>query len=128
MTDEDLRRLAEAATPGEWRRFPTGGFAVVVDIPSEYTAIVAKSDPQWGINRDGANADYIAAANPETMKRLLDRVAKAEADALAARAEGRIAGMEEAAGIADQHWQNGEPPVECADAIRAAAKESTNDR
>ena len=87
MTDDELRRLAEAATPGEWRRFPTGGFAVAVDIPSEYTAIVAKSDPQWGINRDGANAAYIAAANPIAIlallnekRDLLDRVARAEAD------------------------------------------------
>ena len=46
----------------------------------------------------------------------------------AAHAEGRIAGMEEAARIALDHWKNGGPPVECAAAIRAAAKESTNDR
>ena len=91
MTDDDLRRLAEAATPGEWRleydeQYRLAyrhliGPAMSLSWPTYATDLSREQTGQREV--DGA---YIAAANPETMKRLLDRVAKAEADALAAHA------------------------------------------
>ena len=113
MTDDELRRLAKAAlVNGNW--YGAENFSKLPWVHSD-------------------DAAFIAAANPETVKRLLDRVAKAEADALAAHAAGRITGMEEAAAWHDDRAKkereagsvSGAMAEEyAADAIRAAAKES----
>lgn len=67
MTLEELKRLAAAATPGEWacdRRIGT------IDVPSQasYCNCTMSSD----------DAEFIAAFNPETAKRLIAVVEAAE--------------------------------------------------
>lgn len=68
----DLRKLAEAATPGEWRSFDAfGGVSIWVDGPG------ASGDDDLEIahmaeERPRANAAYIAAANPRAVIGLLD--------------------------------------------------------
>ena len=76
-TDDELRQRAEAATPGPWlveRDYPSPD---VHDAKGNVIATTMHSD--LSRQEDGANAAFIAAASPETVKRLLDRVAKAEA-------------------------------------------------
>lgn len=68
----ELRRLAEAATPGEWRARGNE----VLNGGQNRKPIVTRPDHQ-GM----ADADYIAAANPATVLSLLDALEAAEADA-----------------------------------------------
>jgi hypothetical protein len=74
-TDEDLRRLAEAAPDGPW-----------IEDPDE-PGVVMRPDGWDGEMVAVANGDFyrviaafIAAANPAAVLALLDRVAAAEAD------------------------------------------------
>ena len=74
MTDQDLRRLAEAATPGEWApAIPSGaGMAYVQavrhgELRGEVAACLYDAD-----------ARHISAASPATVLALLDRVEAAE--------------------------------------------------
>ena len=69
----ELRRLAEAATPGPWA---TAAFQLVIDV-------ARRIDVGMCGHRD--DAAYIAAANPAVVLALLD--AAAERDALAAKVE-----------------------------------------
>lgn len=69
----ELRRLAEAATPGPWS---TAAFQLVIDV-------ARRIDVGMCGHRD--DAAFIAAANPATVLALLD--AAAERDALAAAVE-----------------------------------------
>lgn len=75
MTDHaELRRLAEAATPGEWR---TGdGDDSLPDCVLSGEFVVCE--------HAGGDVDYIAAANPKTVLALLDEIdrLKAENEAL----------------------------------------------
>lgn len=68
--NEELRKIAEKATPGPWYRGPcldgvegdgTGSVAVCMQrYPTRY--------------QEEYDAEYIAAANPKTVLRLLDRI------------------------------------------------------
>jgi hypothetical protein len=76
MTDryDELRAAAEAATPGPWRQSRTRRF-----IGNGYGAPwVCEVDE--GTDYFGANSDFIALANPETINAILS-----ECDALAER-------------------------------------------
>ena len=76
-TDDELRQRAEAATPGPWlveRDYPSPD---VHDAKGNVIATTMHSD--LSRQEDGANAAFIAAANPAAVLALLDRVAKAEA-------------------------------------------------
>ena len=75
MTDAELRALAEAATPGPWTRLDTG---------SEGCSVVASGRRRVArlthldLAECRADAAYIAAANPQTVLALLDRIAALE--------------------------------------------------
>lgn len=72
MTDlADLRAKAEAATPGPWRwkHWAAGDAAVLADDTPPEPAIVARS---YGLPNADADAAYIAAANPQMIRQLLD--------------------------------------------------------
>ena len=83
----ELRRLAEAATPGPWA---TAAFQLVIDV-------ARRIDVGMCGHRD--DAAFIAAANPATVLALLD--AAAERDALAAA-------VERVRALADEWTYNGE--------------------
>lgn len=98
----ELRRLAEAATPGEWRRLTEGNksirsaagkvtrdlFAVGQSIPGGASRELRDTfhDMTYVVTEDGKrnialigngpnqvhNGDFVAAANPQTILRLLD--------------------------------------------------------
>lgn len=92
----DLRKLAEAATPGPWsadawKKILVDG--VSADVGSIDAALVLMD----GAPQLTADAAYIAAANPTTILSLLDRLEKAEAEARG----GRDAALEEAAAVCD---------------------------
>lgn len=91
MTDDELRRLAEAATPGPWAVERDHWSPDVYDTKGNVLITTQHSD--LSMREDAANAAYIAAAC-NAVPGLLDRLTEAEE-------RGRIAGMEEAAGIAD---------------------------
>ncbi len=83
MTDTtELRRLAEAATPGPWSLHPISSTAVI----GAAGYVVAACGGYSSNSRDSgellselsANAKLIAAANPQTMQALLDVVDAAE--------------------------------------------------
>ena len=86
MTDlQELKRLALAATPGPWQSAYAGcgtkaGFKVTeyfVRRPGDDFAIAADIvDPD--MEPSSANADYIAASDPQTILALIDRVERAE--------------------------------------------------
>ena len=71
MTDtKELRKLAEAATPGPWNYYDDSlstGRIEIVALGKTVTRIY-RSVPE----EDGANAEFIAAANPQTIIALLD--------------------------------------------------------
>lgn len=85
MTDlTELRRLAEAAPPGEWRACGANDgqctcglvWSVPLDIPIATTAMADNlMEPAQAV----AARDYIAAANPATVLTLLDRIETLEA-------------------------------------------------
>ena len=90
----ELRRLAQAATPGPWKMLPVGDgrqkFAVA---DSEFLSILTVTDEggaTFGTVYDDADAAFIAAANPQAILELLGRLEAAEAEALE---EARLNGM-----------------------------------
>lgn len=88
----DLRKLAEKATPGPWKTHLVDDTCIVADSVNVATTCdssnVERSDSYNNdFERMEADAAYIAAANPQTSLALLD-----ERDALTAR----VAELEEA--------------------------------
>lgn len=68
MTDkEDLRRLAQAATPGPWGNTDVSD-PTRINSPYDQVAICYRT------SRAIANARFIAAANPVTVIELLDEI------------------------------------------------------
>lgn len=87
MTDDlnELRRLAEAATPGLWFVAPNGS-AYYGSEPAIFSAEKGRRGQKicsahWGFGTEGGQADYyfIAAANPAAILSLIKRVEEAEA-------------------------------------------------
>ena len=77
----ELRRLAQAATPGPWINH--GRQPNVAGLP--HSAVAAKtllarvySEAYGDVEQETANASFIAAANPATISELLDRLEAAE--------------------------------------------------
>ena len=79
MTDfQELKRLAEAATPGPWGISRNG--STITSNQSHPIAIL--SDPfhrqcEHGVGQD---AEFISAANPQTILELIGRLERAEAE------------------------------------------------
>ena len=78
----ELRRRAQAATPGPWKMLPVGDgrqkFAVA---DSEFLSILTVTDEggaTFGTVYDDDDARFIAAANPAAISELLDRLEEAE--------------------------------------------------
>ena len=85
MTDHanELRRLAQAATPGPWINH--GRQPNVAGLP--HSAVAAKtllarvySEAYGDVEQETANASFIAAANPAAISELLDRLEATEED------------------------------------------------
>ncbi len=79
----ELRRLAQAATPGPWINH--GRQPNVAGLP--HSAVAAKtllarvySEAYGDVEQETANASFIAAANPAAISELLDRLEAAEKD------------------------------------------------
>ena len=96
MTDltNELRRLAQAATPGPWILLPVGDkskcFAVAdINLLSVLTVVDECGTSFGAVYLDG-DAKFIAAANPATVSELLDRLEDAESDGLE---QARLNGM-----------------------------------
>jgi hypothetical protein len=77
----ELRRLAQAATPGPWINH--GRQPNVAGLP--HSAVAAKtllarvySEAYGDVEQETANASFIAAANPAAISELLDRIETAE--------------------------------------------------
>lgn len=89
----ELRRLAQAATPGGWyveRGNYVYGCKEVTDGEEEWHPIIAcTDDDEVSINFEG-NAKFIAAANPAVINELLDRLEESESDCLE---QARLNGM-----------------------------------
>ena len=90
----ELRRLAQAATPGPWKMLPVGdGRQKFTVANSEFLLILTVTDEggaTFGTVYDDADARFIAAANPATITEILDRLEDAESDALE---QARLNGM-----------------------------------
>ena len=78
----ELRRLAQKATPGPWKMLPVGDgrqkFAVA---DSEFLSILTVTDEgggTFGTVYDDDDARFIAAANPAAISELLDSLEAAE--------------------------------------------------
>ena len=87
---KELRRLAQAATPGPWINH--GRQPNVAGLP--HSAVAAKtllarvySEAYGDVEQETANASFIAAANPAAISELLDRLEAAEKERDALRAE-----------------------------------------
>jgi len=100
MTDlTELRKLAEAATAGPWVQ--NGPSKHIVIAPGKKPSGIASAWEHAAVSDNArANAAFIAAANPDAIIFLLDRVDRAEAfsDQCAAIIEqrGYLRGLEEA--------------------------------
>ena len=132
MTDTSrLRALAEAATPGEWGVLPADTTEIVsrsgYDIATTWDAM--KNDRADVYNTDykrtDQNAAYIAAANPQTVLALLDRIAELEEAVVMVREQAeRVDRLEKAFDFVAM-WAHRGPPhggpgneAVCLDAIR----------
>ena len=80
---KELRRLAQAATPGPWINH--GRQPNVAGLP--HSAVAAKtllarvySEAYGDVEQETANASFIAAANPAAISELLDRLEATEED------------------------------------------------
>ena len=81
---KELRRLAQAATPGPWILLPVGDkskcFAVAdINLLSVLTVVDECGTSFGAVYLDG-DAKFIAAANPAAINELLDRLEEAESD------------------------------------------------
>ncbi|HCF3885658.1 TPA: ead/Ea22-like family protein [Pseudomonas aeruginosa] len=77
MTDHaELRRLAEAATPGPWGR---DGFYIHTTRKEGGTTYVETWNTLAGIARK-ENAEFVATANPKTVVALLDEIDRLKAE------------------------------------------------
>ena len=90
---KELRRLAQAATPGPWKLLPVGDkskcFAVAdINFLSVLTVVDECGTSFGAVYLDG-DAKFIAAANPTAINELLDRLeaAEKERDELRAKIE-----------------------------------------
>lgn len=79
--DQELRKLAENATPGPWRWTPDRGnepFASdcgpTLKNAAEDLVVSAWGHDWWGITVDDHDAEFIAAANPQAILGLLDEL------------------------------------------------------
>ena len=82
---KELRRLAQAATPGPWKLLPVGDkskcFAVAdINFLSVLTVVDECGTSFGAVYLDG-DAKFIAAANPAAVSELLDRLEAAKSDA-----------------------------------------------
>ena len=73
MDTKKLRELAEKATQGEWV-YESHAIGAVTDNPDILKQVASAS---------GADAAYIAAANPQAIIELLDRVERLNAELIA---------------------------------------------
>jgi hypothetical protein len=80
INKDELRRLAEAATPGLWHHATDVGQVGSVDVGDRVLAQAQQLSPRDNAQRD-ANASFIAAANPSTILALLDELEAAQRDA-----------------------------------------------
>lgn len=115
MTDHtnELRRLAQAATPGPWmlRTAPTSsGLCHIVSAADWRGAFIYGDNIRKGVDDAlpkaqelAANARLIAAANPAAITELLDRLEAAEKERDALRA--KIAEMEKMQGALRRHHE-----------------------
>ena len=73
----ELRKLAEAATPGVWRvgQPITNGHVTVAYIGTDCDRLTSNG---YNFETRYSDAKFIAAANPQTVLALLDRLARAE--------------------------------------------------
>lgn len=80
MTDEELERLARAASPGPWGA-GDGNYpgSAVRSYGDDICETADKVENEVGARRSAADAAFIAAFNPSTALALLERVRKAEA-------------------------------------------------
>lgn len=74
LSIDKLRKLAMAATPGRWRSHKS-----VHGNQYRYVQI-GKEENYTTLELESADADFIAAANPQAILALLDRLEKAEAN------------------------------------------------
>jgi hypothetical protein len=84
MTDAELRALAAKATPGPWTVGPFWAIDTGIYVAGDYCLATTQTDSEEeGVTstaeRKSRDAAYIAAASPDTILALLDRVEKAEA-------------------------------------------------
>ena len=90
---KELRRLAQAATPGGWyvkRGNHIYGCKEVTDGEEKWHPVIAcTDDDEVNVNFE-ANASFIAAANPSAISELLDRLEESESDCLE---QARLNGM-----------------------------------
>ena len=69
MNIEELKRLAEAATPGPWVSHPKGYYGAVCRADDPYDLVAVTHGQRR--NNVLANEAYIAAANPDTILELI---------------------------------------------------------
>ena len=118
---KELRRLAQAATPGPWKLLPVGDkskcFAVAdINFLSVLTVVDECGTSFGAVYLDG-DAKFIAAANPSAISELLDRLEAAEKE------RGDLLSLLKEARSTLETWKDVAPAVSlCADIDAAIAK------
>lgn len=114
----ELRRLAQAATPGGWyvkRGNYIYGCKEVTDGEEKWRPVIAcTDDDEVNVNFE-ANAAFIAAANPAAISELLDRLEAAEKERDKLRAE--LNALQAQRPVGTVQWIQGWPVVNAYDGV-----------
>ena len=113
MNIEELKRLAEAATPGPWVSHPKGYYGAVCRADDQYDLVAVTHGQRR--NNVLANEAYIAAANPAAVLELIaevERVTKQRDELLAALKSYRVArAMPSYGDYASIQWESQQGPT-----------------
>lgn len=130
MTHEELRKLAEAATPGPWEWLSFTSRNSYFPIMAENQKIMVCDVGFGKAEKAAANSAYIAATDPKQVIALLDEIVQIRAELEQSKRDAeryqflRFADLD---GMAEKYWANGIVPAganfdEAIDAAMSAEK------
>ena len=100
---DKLEAKARAATPGPWQALENPEMAIRwVEAMCHAGGSVCTAHDNWSLGQNKRNSVFIAAANPETVLALIDRLRRAEKNEATARKA--LESVKRAVGTSTEAW------------------------